>query len=311
MQPVNWVSDARREWVDQPRCFVGEHLNGHWSARIEWRISRTFDLPSLPHRRRDQVWGVSMVRDEADIIGLCVDHLLDQGVDHLLIADNLSHDGTRQMLLDMARRDPRIHVALDREPGYFQKEKMSFLSRVAWRCGARWIVPFDADEFWFASAGSLAAHLRRTDAAVFSARMVNLLPQGELGGRATEFMIDRSDTGPRKVAFRAHPLALLAPGNHGVARVGVDEPGLIVAHVPYRSASQMRSKFTTGATAIKLAGPSWAGGWHWTAGERFSDDEIAHLWGSMQEGAGVEEIGWRGVDTSSTERVLQWASWPG
>lgn len=304
------VRDVRRDWIEQPRCFLGEHLNGHWDLRTERRISRTFDLPRLPRQSRDQVWGISMVRDEADIIELSVDHLLHQGADHLLIADNLSQDGTTQKLLDLARNDPRIHVAQDREPGYFQKEKMSYLARAAWRCGARWVVPFDADEFWFAPRVSLARYLRRTEATVFSAHMVDLLPTGDQLSTTTEFMMESGRGGPRKVAFRSHPLALLAPGNHGVARVGADQPGLVVAHVPYRSPTQMRRKFRTGASAIKMTGGSWAGGWHWQAGDGLSDDQVARMWEAMGQGAALDEIGWRGVDAGASARVLEWACWP-
>ena len=308
MQSANM---ARREWIDQPKCFLSEHLNGHWKLRTEWRIARSLHLPSLPQRQPHQVWGVSVVRDEADIIEFSVHHLLSQGIDHVLVADHLSQDSTGAKLVEMARHDPRIHVVRDREPGHFQKEKVSHLARVAWLCGAGWVVPFDADEFWFAPGESLADHLAGRDATVCSGRMVDLLPLGAGAvDLTTEFMLDRTGAGPRKVAFRAHPLALVGPGNHGVARVGSDEPGLIVAHVPYRSPNQMRRKFTAGASALRAAGASAAEGWHWVAGERYTEDQAAARWEAMRRGEAIAEIGWRGVDISQTERVLQWANWP-
>ena len=309
--PAGRVRGVRREWVDQPRCFLAEHLNGHWDLRTERRVSRALDLPRLPTRRpRDEVWGVSVVRDEADIIELSVAHLLDQGVHHVLVADHLSHDGTTEKLRDLAQHDRRVHVVADHEPGHFQKEKVSRLARAAWRAGAQWVIPFDADEFWFAPGQPLARYLLEREAAVVSGRMIDLLPLSAPVERSTDFLVDRTGAGPRKVAFRAHPLALVGPGNHGVARVGPDEPGLIVAHVPYRGPDQMRRKFAVGASALRAAGASAAEGWHWVAGERYSVDQVAERWESMRRGDGVEEIGWRGVDPSRPQRVLERPCWP-
>jgi hypothetical protein len=50
-------------------------------------------------------------------------------------------------------RDSRVHVVTDREPAYFQAAKMTRLARAAARAGADWVVPFDADELWFADRG--------------------------------------------------------------------------------------------------------------------------------------------------------------
>ena len=75
-------------------------------------------------------------------------------------APSSSRWSTREFLLNLASRDPRIHVALDEEPAYHQSEKMTWLAHCAWRAGADWIVPFDADEFWFAPGRSVAEALR-------------------------------------------------------------------------------------------------------------------------------------------------------
>lgn len=251
-----------------------------------------------------------MVRDEIDVIDAVLAHLLRQGVDHILVADHLSTDGTRERLEQLARDDGRIHVALDREPGHFQMEKMSHLSRTAWRAGAGWVIPFDADEFWFAEGASLGAFLRSSRANVIRARSTFMLPASD-GDVSIDsvFALDRSGTSAPKVAFRAHPLALVGPGNHGVARVGEHAEGLHIAHLPYRGTAQTARKYRTGAAALDLAGAPRDEGWHWRAGAMLTDEEIGRTWDRMLAGDPVPALGWPGVDLAVRARVLAWPSW--
>jgi len=122
-------------------------------------------LPRMRPRRRvpGQVWAVTMVRNELDVLPLVLDHLEAQGVDQVLVADNGSTDGTLEMLQARASQG-RLLLARDSEAAYYQAAKMTLLARAAWRAGADWVVPFDADELWFAAHGLLADHLRRTPA---------------------------------------------------------------------------------------------------------------------------------------------------
>lgn len=74
------MNDWTAEWVRQPKLFLSEHLNGHWSWQTERAVGRALTFPRLPrNRQRRQLWGVSVVRDEIDIIDLTIDHLLNQG----------------------------------------------------------------------------------------------------------------------------------------------------------------------------------------------------------------------------------------
>ena len=99
---------------------------------------------------------VTMVRNEEDIIGEVVRHLLNEGIDLVIVADNLSEDFTRPILDELANLDPRVLVVDDPDPAYDQAGKMTRLVHRAGAMGADWILPFDADEWWYWAGGTLA-----------------------------------------------------------------------------------------------------------------------------------------------------------
>lgn len=301
----------RREWYEQTVCYLREYTNGHRDWRAEHNIVRAMELPRLPARRRhDEVWAVSLVRDEIDVIGFTIDHMLGQGVDHVLIADHMSTDGTRDYLFALSERDPRVHVALASGSGHFQMERITRLSRAAWASGAAWVIPFDADEFWFAKGALLGDFLRTQDASVVRANSVNLLPaeDGPIG-QDSGFLADISRKSASKVAFRAHRLALVGPGNHGVARVGEQCDGLFIAHVPYRGPEQISRKYRNGARALDAAAAPSFEGWHWRVGATMTDRDVERTWLRMRAGESIPEIGWTGVNAAVHVRALQWDSW--
>lgn len=302
---------ALQEGLAQTKLFVREHTNGHWDWRLERRVARGMHVPPLPRtRRRHAVWGVSVFRDEVDIAMQTIDHMLAQGVDHLLVADHGSTDGTRELLLHRADEDDRLHVALDSSRGHFQKEKVTHLSRLAWRAGARWVVPFDADEWWFARGQTLKQFFARSEARLVRAQTVNALvvTRGAIDS-TSEMIFDPSASAAEKVAFRSHPLALVGPGNHGVARVGNQASGLVIAHVPYRSAAQLLRKCRVGAQALDEAWASESEGWHWRAGAKLSLAQAEKMWGEMCGGSPAPQIGWAAAHLDARERVLTWRSW--
>ena len=89
------------------------------------RSARALAIQPLRRQRRQlgQIWGVTVVRDELDVLPLTLAHLLAQGVDHVLVADNRSVDGTREWLMDATTHDHRIHLALDSNPAHDQAAK--------------------------------------------------------------------------------------------------------------------------------------------------------------------------------------------
>jgi hypothetical protein len=203
------------------------------------------------------VWAVSMVKNEEDVIEETIRNLLEQGVDHVLVADNESTDSTPDILRSLARLHP-VHTVHDPLVPFWQAEKVSLLARAATRNGAAWIVPFDADEIWRAHQGTLAQCLRRASAPIVTAEWLDYLPIEQLP--ATR-LIDRfpyrlaQPSHLKKVAFRANWLARTNIGSHSVALpCAASVPGLRIAHYRFRSIDQMLTKAADGATALRSSG---------------------------------------------------------
>ena len=196
----------------------------------------------------------------------------------MLVADNGSTDGTLDLLHDLARRAP-VHVAVDTEPRYYQAAKMTRLADAARRAGAEWVVPFDADEYWFAAGTSLADHLRATREGLVRARLFNVFPTSTGGWR-----LDLTPHAFGKVAVRAHWAARLGIGNHTASHPGEHVPGLYIAHYPWRSSAQLRRKGVQGGGALTDDQVAGGVGKHWA---RFRDAEEAwtdQAWTDVLEG---------------------------
>ena len=269
---------------------------------------------SLPRRGRrddprDAVWAVAMVRDEADIIEATVRHLLDQGVDRVLVVDNGSRDET-PAVVEALGADGRVLLGRDHEVGYFQAAKMTLLARYAAGRGAGWVVPFDADELWFSTHGALADGLRAArdaGASVARADIHNVFP----GSGPGEWRVDLRRHELRKVAFRPHRLALLQTGNHWVSRAGAVDTGFRVAHVPWRSEEQLRRKLRQGAAAIALFPSTSHVGQHWRESAALDDGQLGELWDAVRHARPDARLGWSpsGGPTASGD-PFGWSRWP-
>lgn len=228
-----------------------------------------------------------MVRDEADIIGHTIRHLFAQGVDFIIAADNMSTDGTRELLAELADEYPLL-VLDDNETAYYQSRKMTELARKAMAARAEWVLPFDADEIFYAKSGvTLAEFLATCPGDVVNAVGYDHVAHRSCFANPVEEIVWRRRQ-PQifpKVAFRTWPDAELAMGNHSVNRPGVITTGLAYRHFQYRSLAQMTRKLRQGAAAYEAATdlPAYEGA-HWRQGGALSDPEMAHRWyGLCQE----------------------------
>jgi hypothetical protein len=236
-------------------------------------------LASLSDRRRrpGEVWGTTVVRNEADIIADSVGALLRQGVDRVVVADNMSTDETVEIVRALDGGD-RVTVVRDAEPGHFHGDKMTHLAHLAARAGADWVIPFDADELWFPRQGApIAAFLRGAAAPIVTAESYEYLPaRPAAGATIPERYRFRWPQAERqgKIAFRTNILANVRIGNHSVNRPGAHVPGLEIAHFRYRSFDHIAEKVRHGAKAIEEArlGPGLIRRWRELA--KLDDDGL-------------------------------------
>lgn len=211
---------------------------------------------------------VSMVKDEADVIAGTLTHMADE-VDFLIVADNGSLDGTREILAELADDLP-LTVLDDPEVAYRQSEKMSALAATAAGRGATWIVPFDADELWVSRPDRISVDLACCDADIATAQLYNHFPSGIDPDELDPFrsiVWRQPDPAPLpKVAFRWREGAVIHQGNHGVTLPGTTrtQHGILeVRHFPYRSAEQFVRKARNGAAAYAATDLPENIGAHW------------------------------------------------
>ncbi len=124
---------------------------------------------------------VLMVRDEFPLILDTIGHhLRNLRVDRLIVADNGSTDGTREVLGAMADADARVRV-VDRPGGYRQAEIMSELYEMAVDEGADWVLPADADEFlWLHGVDLPTAVADAGDAAAIHIGVTNMVQRRDV-----------------------------------------------------------------------------------------------------------------------------------
>lgn len=197
-----------------------------------------------------------MIRDEVDIVESTVRHMAAE-VDFLIVADNRSVDGTREILDSLAGELP-LTVVDDPQMGYYQSQTMTTLAARAAERGAEWIVPFDADEWHYSPFGRLADVLAECPQAIALAPSYTYVATAEDDPEESDAVKrmgwrERDRYPLPKVACRASPGLTINQGNHsadygkGVART-VNK--FAIRHFPYRSYEQFERKVKNGAAAM-------------------------------------------------------------
>lgn len=229
-----------------------------------------------------KIYGLTICRNEADVIRPCILHQLGMGLDKILVIDNGSTDSTHKELYRLARQYPvkwRSEPDRDFLPGQMYTE----LARQAYSEGAEWVVPADADEFYYAASGNIRTALEReTESASLSVSIVQFVqrrsqretvPSGLLtmtmrvpeqkGATLPEAgeMVLRNEIGfverllPQKIIARPSQNIEYSHGNHEVYnlpegyRPKKKTSELVSLHAGYRSLQSFTKKAEAGKRA--------------------------------------------------------------
>jgi hypothetical protein len=226
------------------------------------------------------VVGICRCKDESDIIESTVRHMLDE-CDAVIVEDNASTDDTLDILA--AIDSLRLIVRHDDEIGYYQSAAMSRLAAFAAAGGASWVVPFDADEYWYSPHGRIADVLDEQPAAVATAKLYDHIPTGLDGtdeDPVKRIGWRRREPAPLpKVACRPVLCVTIEQGNHAAsypAASSVDDL-LVVRHYALRSPEQMIRKARNGGKAYAATSLPEHVGAHWRQWNELTDEQLADV----------------------------------
>ncbi|MEO8675828.1 MAG: glycosyltransferase family 2 protein [Casimicrobiaceae bacterium] len=233
-----------------------------------------------------RLWGVAMVRNEADVIEAFVRHNL--GIlDGLAIVDHGSCDGTAEILSELQREGLPLRVSRDDEPAFLQSLRITETARETLRDqGADFVFALDADEFLrVPSRERLERALLDVPRGMHAiAHWLTYVPDsfedgapfgpGHVRRRLKE---ERRPPAYHKVitgrGLLERPDDRVTEGNHqvrspdeSVARphARVQRDILFIAHVPVRSRSQLESKVIIGYLAyLARSSGDEELGFHW------------------------------------------------
>lgn len=209
-----------------------------------------------------------LVRDEEDVIGENIEFHIKQGVDHFIITDNLSEDGTKKIIADYVRRGLVTYV-FEPKDDYSQDEWVTSMARrAAVDRQADWVINSDADEFWMPAdeTNTLKSALAALPQAKLAIQVPRFnCPPTDIDGLGffPERMAYRERQSfnllgeplPPKVCHRAFADIVLDQGNHSVSHRGIVIPATLgalrILHYPVRSYAQFVNKIVKGGAAYR------------------------------------------------------------
>jgi len=218
-----------------------------------------------------------LVRDEADIIKYNLDHHFNFGVDKIMVMDNGSVDGTRDIITQYGKD---IIIIDNPVQDYRQSEWVTGMNVKAKELGAKYIINADADEFFFNRSKNLKDEFLNHPENAFTIELVNVGLLYNDGNESfpndTKCMILDNYTSegvrmkwPRKAMYKVQDYpVVIAQGNHNVDGIPdhVEAKETIIFHFPYRSKKHFFTKIINGGKAYEDGPKSNCGfGHHWRA----------------------------------------------
>jgi glycosyltransferase involved in cell wall biosynthesis len=271
-----------------------------------------------------KVFGISIVRNEVDIIELNILHHLSLGLDEILIVDNGSSDGTDRVLQQLGTNG-RIKWSRNAGP-YRQPEIFTELAREAYRRGADWVLPIDADEFWDATNRDLREVLERSNAGALRVQIVNFIQRREQRNTAPSALVHMTRRAPQPIGpveccqdlVESHQIAYvemmypskwvsracstseIKAGNHlvtGIEGPCEDTDMIVCLHAPLRARSILDAKADTGRRADEAGYPPGEM-WHLRRWDRLRDE------GALEAEWSANSYTRNHIDVYGTQRPL-------
>ncbi len=231
------------------------------------------------------VCAVMLVKDELDIIETTINHLL-WHVDEVLVADNMSSDGTTEILDQLRfKSGGRVIIREDPEVGYYQDRKTTALAMEALARGHRWVLPCDADEIWQHNNPEIAIrdYLAGVgpDVGIMHAPVFNHIctrhDDSYQENPVKRIKWHQRQPGMKKVVARLRPDLQIDMGNHSAranGRMLPIDPPLNIRHFSWRSEDQFLRKIVNGRAAYAATNLNPMFGAGWRVYEGASDEAI-------------------------------------
>lgn len=206
-----------------------------------------------------------LVRDEEDILDTHLRYHFSQGVDHVIVTDNLSVDRTPEIVSGY-QAEGRVSMIREDSNDYAQGKWVTRMARIAYLDqGADWVINSDADEFWWPLGGDLKSTLAAlpSDVGTVMVPRFNFAPVPDDGRPFFSRMLFRDSESvnalgaplPPKACHRGHPAIEVSQGNHSVKGLGLkvlERPSpIVISHFPLRSYKQFENKIVKGGQAYQ------------------------------------------------------------
>ena len=248
---------------------------------LVYKIARALlDLPFTLHRpRRPHIVMTLLVKNEEQMLAQQIEFHHALGVDHFIVTDNNSTDGTPDIIRRYQEKGWVVDVIEEHATDYEQKtwvDRMVELARA--KHHADWIINADADEFWLPAFGSFPELLKDTRANVLAGELHSVLPEEskpwqewtqlvryvddyEAYGLSRFSIFERQN---KKVLHRSRGYLQISMGNHKVSMLPHIEhrADITIFHFNVRGREQFMQKMINGGKQLEQH-KGRHGGRHW------------------------------------------------